>query len=545
MSSLSITGAGFDANADIQVHFFDKPGYSVKIPASDVKATSLTVSVPGYISPSTGTFSAGVVNVEVIQKSGTNTLKTNTIEGLQITDLPTSDRTTGAATLEYLDRIIQLLRDSQYHLYCLDQISNGAVTDTVLSDCLSNLITDYTELKTQVQSIITAPGKSIELETIKLPTGETLSMSLNIEAITTIDRLVASYNQRLANDLSNLLVLAPASPKIIFAGWKMPSEAGDAEPQAGELSQDNPFRIQNESIKRAQQKIKTANDSGAAMVSLAEPVGSPDLQGEPVGQTIRPMSKGRVAARWVSSTFITGLGAMAQDYSAASAATGSEAMNQGKGFISGIFTKLINKLASPYDQTYQTESKNKSWHDIIPDFGKKTSAGILISESPLANNTRQGAIDSGRLPQDSGLDLLYYTDKPAAPDNIVGLWTGTGWSYYCCLDDGTRLSKVTWNISIFVISQKEMHGDVVGKITMTITGIERLYFEEDYHEPHSTGPDLLANAITNNLSFTFTHGDEKWSWDVGPDPYHMDGLFIGPGPGTWCVGKTFHLEKFR
>ena len=535
ISSLSITGAGFDANADIQVRFFDTLGFSASVPASDVKATSLTVSVPAYIDPSTEMFSAGVVGVDVVQKSGTDTLTTNTIGGLQITDLPASNGTPGAATLEYLDGIIQLLRDSQYHLYCLEQISEGAVTDPILSDCLVKLEADYLEVKAQVQSIIADPDNSIALATITLATGETLSMSLDIGAISTIDRLLSSYNQRLSNDLNSNLVLAPTTPKVILASWK-PDRASGAEPQVDESSPNQQWRIQNESIQNAQQKVKTTSDSAAVIASMAEPVGSPNAQG---GSVLKPMAKDRVAACWLSSTFVTGAVAMAQDYSAASAATGGEAWNQGSGFISGLFTNIVNWLVTG---DAQVESNNKSFHDIVVDAFKKTSAGILINQSPLANVTRDDAVQRNRLPQESGLALVYDKEKPPVPNSLAGLWTGTGWSYDCCEDDGTRLSRITWDVSVFITSQNNT--DVFGKITLKVVKqeiIDYVYWKKVY----SFGPDHLMDGKTAEQFLYFHTPGWAWKWEIASDRMSIDGFFEGPGPGTWCDGKTFHLAKNR
>ena len=538
MSSISITGAGFDAGADISVRFFNKAGYSVSVPAHDIKATSLTASVPAYIDPETEMFGAGIVGVEVIQKAGAGTLTTNAIEGLQITDLPASGGTLGAATIEYLDGIIQLLQDSQYHLYCLEQISDGGVTDPVLSECLATLEADYVELKAQVQSIIDDPAKKIELATITLATGETLSMSLDINAVATIDRLVSSYNQRLSNDLNTNLVLAPTAPKAVAAGWK-DGIKGFTLPPADESAPDNPWRVQGESTQRAQQKVKTAGDSAGVISSMSESVVTPEGRGNPVENQIRPMSEGRVAAKWVSSTFVTGAFAMAQDYSAASAATGSAAWNQGNGLVSGIFTNIVNWLVTGDSRV---ESNNKPFRDIVIDSFKTNSAGILISQSSLADVSRGEALELNRLPQESGLALVYDKVKPEVPESLAGLWTGTGWSYDCCEDDGTRLSRITWDVSVFIISQNG--ADVVGKITLT--KVKQEIIDYVYWKPvTSFGPDHLMDGKTAEQYLYFHTPGWAWNWAIAADRMSMDGFFEGPGPGTWCEGKTFHLAKFR
>jgi len=536
MASLSITGAGFDAEAGVQVHFFDKAGFSAHIPANDVNLTSLTVSVPAYIEPGTETISAGVVSVQVVQKTKTDTLTTNTVEGLQITDVPAYQGTLGIATLEYLDGIIQLIHDSQYHLYALEEISEGTVTDPTLSDCLTGLEADYLEIKAQVQSIIDDPNKTIELATVKLPTGETFSMTLNIEAISTIDQLVSLYNQRLSSTMNSGLTTALSTPKVVFMSWKTGGGVREAPLQADETPSNQPWRIHGQTIQDAQQKLKTATDCATVVVAMANPDKSPNAPG---GTMLKPMARDRVASGWLASTFISGAGAMAQDYSAASAATGSEEWKQGRDFISGIFTKLVDHLIFGDSQV---DSPNKSFRDLIYDATKKTSTGILISQSPIANTARQDAITTGRLPQESGLALVYSTTPPAVPDSLAGLWTGSGWSYDCCEDDGTRLSRITWDVSVFIISQNDT--DVVGKITLKVVKQEIIDYQY-WRQVSSEGPEHLMDGKTAQQFLYFHTPGKAWNWEISADRMSIDGYFEAAGPGTWCVGKTFHLAKFR
>jgi hypothetical protein len=535
LSSLEITGAGFEVNADIQVCFFNKSGYSINVSASDVTQQSLKVSVPAYINPVTEEFSAGVVGVKIIQTSGTESLTTNTLEGLQIGNLPMASGSTGAVTIEYLDGVIQLLRDSQYHLDCLNEITDEEITDTVLADCLTTLEADYLEIKTQVQSVIDGTNSTVEIATITMPTGDVIVMNLDTETIDSLDRLLSAYNERLDGTLNGLAALTPLLPRAALAGSKQ-NDYSDIEKQADEASADQRWRIQNESAANAQEKVKTAGNISALITSLADPrVAS---NGQSAGGT-RTASGDRAAAFWLSATFGTGATAMAQDYSAASAASGSGTWKQGSGFITGLFTNIINWLVTGETKV---ESKNKPFRDIVTDAFKTNSNGILIRQSSLANVTRDEAVQRNRLPQESGLNLVYYHEKPAVPESLAGLWTGTGWNYDCCEDDGTRLSRVTWDVSVFISSQNGTY--VWGKITMKLVKqeiIDYTYWKKVY----SFGPDHLMDSRTAEQYFYFHTPGWAWSWEIAPDRMTMDGYFEGPGPGVWCEGRTFHLAKYR
>jgi hypothetical protein len=502
----------------------------VSVPVANPTATSITVSVPAYIDPETEIFRAGMVGVQVVQSSGTANVTTNTIEGLQITDLPIAGGTPGTATLEYLDDIIQLLQDSRYHLECLEELSGGAVTDPTLNACLTNMLADFLSIKADVESIINGSSKSIELGTM---TGE-VSMSLDMTAVAAIDRLVSSYNQRLAGDLNKITSTASLKPKVMFTGWESPVITGIELPM-DEASSGNQWRVHNQSISDVQQKLTTAINCAASISACAE-TPSPNTKND---STQKPMAANRVAAKWLSSTFVAGTAAMGQDYSAASAATGSDAWQKGSSFIHGFFDNIINTIVT--GQTPEKPEKKPFW-DIVVDSWKTSSISRLVNDMPFANSTRDEAQKKNELPKDSGMSFVW-AEMPSTPDNIMGKWTGNGQSFECCEDDGERLAKVTWSITIFVYDHK-LDGSVQAKITMKVLDV--LVLDPEYfHGVSSYGPTPVVSGVRNGKSFTFSCGNKDWTFNIWTDMMRMDGSFIGPGPGIWCDGMSFHLAKYN
>ena len=191
-SLLTITGSGFDPDAELSVRFFDDQRFDVDVPVVGALATSLIVSVPPFIDPTTDTFGAGMVNVQVVKRSTTETLTSNTVNGLAINDLPSVTAPRGVTTVAYLDAVIQLLRDSIDHESLLETASNGEVSTPEVIANLNRWIADYTEIKKEVESIIADPTTSIVFAQVN---GE--SLHLDIETLAVIDRLVGSLMQQL------------------------------------------------------------------------------------------------------------------------------------------------------------------------------------------------------------------------------------------------------------------------------------------------------------------------------------------------------------
>ena len=74
LSLLTITGSGFDPAADLFVRFVDEQGFTVDVPVLDATSRSVTVSAPPVIDLTTGELSLGTVSVQVVQKSGEDTV---------------------------------------------------------------------------------------------------------------------------------------------------------------------------------------------------------------------------------------------------------------------------------------------------------------------------------------------------------------------------------------------------------------------------------------------------------------------------------------
>ena len=66
-----------------------------------------------------------------------------------------------------------------------------------------------------------------------------------------------------------------------------------------------------------------------------------------------------------------------------------------------------------------------------------------------------------------------------------------------------------------------------------------------WRQVSSEGPEHLMDGKTAQQFLYFHTPGKAWNWEISADRMSIDGYFEAAGPGTWCVGKTFHLAKFR
>jgi hypothetical protein len=157
---LTITGSGFDTTAALSVRFFDNNGFKLDIPVLVVESTSIVVAVPPYINPSTGTFVAGTVNVQVIQNSGGSIVTSNTMQNFQLQDLPTPVALPGAVTLDLLNSIID------YDLQLQGSIKGTLLDIPELNAAIANNIADLQALVAQIQAVTQNPSTTFTLGSI-------------------------------------------------------------------------------------------------------------------------------------------------------------------------------------------------------------------------------------------------------------------------------------------------------------------------------------------------------------------------------------------
>lgn len=124
---IKIYGAGFTAAADMRV-IFANGAYVVSVPPVYGTRTTLEAPVPFFFDKKSGAIKSGVVKVTV--KSKSLGIKSNTISGFAITDLPRTTQAAGTITLAFLEDLKTLTGYSRGQLAFLKKASHGKVNTT-------------------------------------------------------------------------------------------------------------------------------------------------------------------------------------------------------------------------------------------------------------------------------------------------------------------------------------------------------------------------------------------------------------------------------
>jgi hypothetical protein len=143
---MTISGIGFGATNTISVRFSDSTGYQVDVQAIESDSTSAVVCVPPYCSA--GKYGTGTVSVQVLQTSGSDSTKSNSISDFQIQDLPISTTPTGTVTLNLLTA------ELNYYDSLENQIKGTAMETQTMDSAISVNIVNLTNLVSKIQSVV-------------------------------------------------------------------------------------------------------------------------------------------------------------------------------------------------------------------------------------------------------------------------------------------------------------------------------------------------------------------------------------------------------
>jgi inhibitor of cysteine peptidase len=202
MSQLTITGAGFDPTATLTVSFFDNTGFKLDVPVLEADSTSINVAVPPYISPSTGMFGPGTVNVQVIQNSDGSIVTSNTIQNFKLQDLPTSNAPSGAVTLDLLNGIID------YYIQLQIVLKNTILDIPELNTAIANNIVKLQALAAQIHTVAQDPSASFSLGSVN---GN--NVSVGTHALLATDRMIIGLFKTLSVTNSSLTAVTETMDK--------------------------------------------------------------------------------------------------------------------------------------------------------------------------------------------------------------------------------------------------------------------------------------------------------------------------------------------
>jgi len=176
---IKIYGAGFTEAADMRV-IFANGAYVVTVPAVCGTKTTLEVGVPFFFDKKTGAIKAAVVKVTV--KSKSLGIKSNTLSGFTITDLPRTTQAAGTVTLAFLKDLKTLTGYSKGQLDFLQKASKGKVNTTKAKSQVSKMETNLGALQTALTAIqkgqATTQASSIKVTKASLAISDRIILGL-------------------------------------------------------------------------------------------------------------------------------------------------------------------------------------------------------------------------------------------------------------------------------------------------------------------------------------------------------------------------------
>jgi hypothetical protein len=172
---IKIYGAGFTDASDMRV-IFANGAYVVTVPAICGTKTTLEVGVPFFFDTKTGAIKSAVVSVTV--KSISLGIKSNTLSGFTITDLPRTTQAAGTVTLAFLKDLKTLTGYTKGQLEFLQKASKGKVNTTKAKSHVSKMATNLGALQTALIAIqkgqAITQGSSIKITKASLAVSDRL-----------------------------------------------------------------------------------------------------------------------------------------------------------------------------------------------------------------------------------------------------------------------------------------------------------------------------------------------------------------------------------
>ena len=193
----TITGTGFDpANAAISVLFIpESDGLPIAVPAFAATSTTVQIAVPPFFNTVTGTFTAGTVDVQVLQLEGSTLATSNIVTGFEINAPPAVPA--GVPVGEYTSEFLAA------SLIVSASIQNDAATNS----SVANLAADLAQYDTDMNSVVSAIAtiSNDPSQSVTLSTADGLTFSLNAQVLALSDQLCLTYVQQFENQLNAFL----------------------------------------------------------------------------------------------------------------------------------------------------------------------------------------------------------------------------------------------------------------------------------------------------------------------------------------------------
>lgn len=181
-----INGNGFLNTAAISVVFTARDAVSATVPVAAVTPGSVRVAVPPLVNSTTGNLfdTPVVVDVQVVQTTGTSVMTSNVLGGLTVEALPRADEPPGTFTRAFLRTVLDLQNDLRTARRSSPGFGDVVNASQAFTDAQSSLIEAVT-------LILNAQDA-----TTNLPTPDHLPLSVSQRTLRAMDRVGSGFVQQ-------------------------------------------------------------------------------------------------------------------------------------------------------------------------------------------------------------------------------------------------------------------------------------------------------------------------------------------------------------
>lgn len=366
---LSMHYKGTDWSGKDYLRLYDDKGFNITVTPVPISGDNYFLfSVPPYFDMISGKFSSAKVNIEIIKESGK---KSNTITGFEIKELPSASGKPGTATIIFLDGAIATAKETKKNAL-LEAETSKTKPDENLIAALDKSIAAYSALKSEVEAVMAGTKTKAKFAEIN---GKTFEYGITTLADT--DKIYTALMQWLSEPL-------PISGRAT-------AESGIYTDICSNLGGQT-----METILHCVTKRMTFTDM---MINTADFIGktSSNMPLEKLAGIAGPIY-------FVTRTLPANTAAYEEDLEMRTVLTGKEEYEIAEPLRWYYMNKLGTSILDVFVPFFGTGIGVMG--DLMLGNGGDAFKGIRLSEKTTRNLARQAMLDEGRLPSQSGLNLI-------------------------------------------------------------------------------------------------------------------------------------------
>ena len=185
---IRLSGSRFDPLGSTNVVFIDRSGNEISVPANEVTATEVEVTVPVFLDFEEVEFSSGATSLSIRQETQSGSTVISPVKRVAIDSLPETATAPGAVTLEILARLETLADNAASNWRKIADRSLGNLDTSEIARDLELVADKVAEARSLIQAL--ADG---EQESLKVGQSGDIEVVLDSEGLALLDRFLATF----------------------------------------------------------------------------------------------------------------------------------------------------------------------------------------------------------------------------------------------------------------------------------------------------------------------------------------------------------------